>query len=121
MRTEQDDFVLEQRVRFGTLFDLYASILTERQRLSCELLLRDDLSISELAAELGTTRQGAHDLVRRSREHLEYIEANLHLLALRNKLDDIGQLIEAHRDELPPRFLEAIRRVEEAKEEPVDV
>jgi predicted DNA-binding protein YlxM (UPF0122 family) len=81
----EDDILLEQRVLFGELFDLYASLLTEKQRLACELMLKGDLSAAELGEELGMTRQGAHDLVRRSRDLLREIEGQLGLLGLRKR------------------------------------
>jgi predicted DNA-binding protein YlxM (UPF0122 family) len=81
----EDEVLLEQRVLFGELLDLYSSLLTEKQRLACELLLRGDLSTAELGEELGMTRQGAHDLVRRSRDYLYGIERELGLLGLRKR------------------------------------
>lgn len=102
MSSLRDYEYLEQRVRFGALFGLYSSLLTERQRLSCELMLREDLSIAELGEELGTTRQGAHDLIRRSRELLEEIERELGLCALRERLKALASLVEANQSKMPP-------------------
>lgn len=121
MRSEQDDFLLEQHIRFGGLFDLYAPILTEKQRASCELLLRADLSIAELAEELGMTRQGAHDLIRRSREQLENIESSLHLQELKERMDGLLRLVDAYRGELPQRFIDEMRALSLPKEESADV
>ena len=80
-----DDFLLERRVRFGALFDAYATLLSEKQRGACEMLLEGDLSVVELGDALGMTRQGAHDLLRRSRDRLEEIEEALGLLDLRER------------------------------------
>ena len=95
----EDDFLLEQRVLLGELFDLYASLLTEKQRQACELMLREDLSIAEMGMELGMTRQGAHDLVRRSRDFLRGIEGQLGLLGLRKRC---AALMELSRECDPP-------------------
>jgi predicted DNA-binding protein YlxM (UPF0122 family) len=94
-----DGILLEQRVLFGELLDLYASLLTPKQRLACELLLREDLSMSELGCELGMTRQGAHDLVRRSRDLLYEIEGELGLLGLHKRCE---ALVESSRVCEPP-------------------
>ncbi len=102
MSVLQDDFLLEQRVRFGELFDLYSSLLTEKQRISCELMLRGDLSVAELGEELGMTRQGAHDLIRRSRDLLEEIEGNLGLFAMKERQKALLDLVENNRSVLPP-------------------
>jgi predicted DNA-binding protein YlxM (UPF0122 family) len=104
-----DGVLLEQRVLFGELLDLYASLLTEKQRLACELLLREDLSMAELGAELGMTRQGAHDLVRRSRDLLYEIEGELGLLELRKRC---VALLEASGGCEPPLPDHIIARIE---------
>lgn len=98
--------LLEQRVRFGELFDLYSSLLTEKQRIACELLLRGDLSIAELAAELGMTRQGAHDLIKRSRDYMEEMERNLKLRDIRGKLESLSSII--IESDLPRPFLDRV-------------
>ena len=103
-----DDLLLEQRVRFCALFDAYAPILTEKQRATCEMMLRNDLSVSELAFELGVTRQGAHDLVRRTRDHLEKIEAGLGLKRLLDETDAVADVLKMYEDALPRDFLDAI-------------
>lgn len=117
----QDDLLLEQRVRFGELFDLYSSLLTEKQRLSCELMLRGDLSIAELGEELGMTRQGAHDLIRRSRELLEEIERNLGLCELKERHKTLIALIEERRLELPPDLAHEIMKLLAFEGESADV
>lgn len=117
----QDELLLEQRVRFGELFDLYSSLLTEKQRSSCESMLRGDLSIAELAGELGMTRQGAHDLIRRSRELLEEIERNLGLFRIKERLRDLIGLIEDNRSKLPPDLTEKMMKLLVFKEESADV
>lgn len=104
MTVLQDDFLLGRRVRFGELFDLYASLMTEKQRYACGLLLQGDLSLAELGEELGMTRQGAHDLIRRSRDILEEIERNLGLFAMKERHRALIGLIEANRSSLPPEL-----------------
>jgi predicted DNA-binding protein YlxM (UPF0122 family) len=104
----EDDFLLEQRVRFGELFDLYSSLLTEKQRVVCELLLGGDLSIAELGEELKMTRQGAYDLVRRSRDFLDGIERELGLRALRKRCEALLEQAIAHEPPLPAEFMAKI-------------
>ena len=110
-----DDLLLEQRVRFCELFDTYAPLLTEKQRATCEMMLRDDLSVSELADELGVTRQGVHDLIRRTRSHLEKIERDLGLKRLQEHRDAVAQIIEQHRHALPKNFLDALAGLDEPR------
>jgi len=104
-----DDFLLERRVRFGALFDSYATLLSEKQRGACEMLLEGDLSIVELAEALSMTRQGAHDLLRRSRERLEEIENALGLLDLRERYDALQCAIMEAGAALPPGFAQGLK------------
>lgn len=62
------------------LFDLYGDLLTEHQRNIYGALVNDDLSLSEIAADFGITRQGAQDLIKRTDKKLEDFESKLHLL-----------------------------------------
>lgn len=106
------DAILLERVRFGELFDAYSPILTEKQREVCELLLGEDLSVTELGETLGMSRQGAYDLARRSLERLDEIERSLGLLELLRAHESLVSLIEEKRDILPAEFLDRVRRFE---------
>jgi predicted DNA-binding protein YlxM (UPF0122 family) len=101
---------LVERVHFGELFDAYSDILTEKQREVCDLLLGGDLTVAELAVELGVSRQGAHDLVRRSRERLDEIEGALGLLELRKRYEALTGLIRENAAELPDEFMERVSK-----------
>ena len=57
------------------LFDYYGDMLTERQRMCLDLRYNQDLSLAEIAAELGVSRQGVHDNIIRAEAHLEKMEA----------------------------------------------
>jgi predicted DNA-binding protein YlxM (UPF0122 family) len=102
--------ILRERVRLGELFDVYAPLLTERQREICELLLGEDLSVAELGEALGMSRQGAYDLVRRSLERLGEIERSLGLLELKKAYESILSLIDENRNILPGKFLDGVPR-----------
>ena len=101
---------LVERVRFGELFDAYADILTEKQREICDLLLGGDLTVAELAVELGVSRQGAHDLVRRSRERLDEIEDALGLLELRKRYEVLAGTIRDNVSALPEEFIKSVSK-----------
>ena len=101
---------LVERVYFGELFDAYSDILTGKQREVCDLLIGGDLTVAELAVELGVTWQGAHDLVRRSRERLDEIEGALGLLELRKRYEALLGLIEENAAALPYEFMERVSK-----------
>jgi len=101
---------LVERVHFGELFDAYSDILTGKQREVCDLLLGGDLTVAELGVELGVSRQGAHDLVRRSRERLDEIEGALGLLDLRKRYETLVGLIEENAAALPYEFMQRVSK-----------
>jgi predicted DNA-binding protein YlxM (UPF0122 family) len=57
---------------------------------------------------MGMTRQGAHDLVRRSRDRLEDVERRLGLVKLRKSHDALLSAIREEETALPAGFLEKI-------------
>jgi predicted DNA-binding protein YlxM (UPF0122 family) len=84
-----DDGVrLERRVYVNVLYDLYAPLLTERQRKVYEMRYFSDLSFSEIAETLEITRQAAHILVNRIVERLLAFEQELGVVARLERLEN---------------------------------
>ena len=71
---------MEEFVKQTLLFDFYGDLLTEHQRRVYEDVVCGDLSFSEAAQDLGVSRQGVHDLVRRCDRQLQEYESKLHLV-----------------------------------------
>ena len=57
------------------LFDYYGDMLTDRQKMCLDLRYNQDLSLAEIADELGVSRQGVHDNITRAEVHLQKMEA----------------------------------------------
>lgn len=72
---------MEKRVDAALLLSFYGAMLTERQQEMLRLYYEDDLSLSEIAALLGVSRQGAHDAIRRGEQQLLHLEDKLGLRA----------------------------------------
>lgn len=72
---------LRGRERVSALADRYGALLSERQRAAVALYYGEDLSLAEVAARSGTSRQAVHDALRRAAAALEDLEARLGLLA----------------------------------------
>lgn len=72
---------LTSRERQVALFERYGALLTEHQREVLRLYLREDWSLSEIAARQETSRAAVHDLVRRAGHALEEHERRLGLLS----------------------------------------
>ncbi|WP_084002515.1 sigma factor-like helix-turn-helix DNA-binding protein [Cloacibacillus porcorum] len=99
---------LNQRVRDGLLLDNYGAQLTEKQRMACEMILMQDLSLSEAAEALGVSRQGVHDLITRAREHMEEYEKSFGLIARRQQME---QVLEENRERLPEDFYATFKKI----------
>ena len=61
------------------LLDCYGELMTDRQRDVAELYYNDDLSLSEIADDMGITRQGVRDLIKRAEGNLQTFEEKLGL------------------------------------------
>lgn len=75
------------------LFDFYGELLTQHQRSVYEEALYHDMSLGEIAEELGISRQGVHDLIRRCEKLLQGYESRLHLVERFSRAKDtVGQI-----------------------------
>ncbi|MCD8171563.1 MAG: YlxM family DNA-binding protein [Clostridiales bacterium] len=90
---------MEKIVEQGLLYDFYGELLTAHQSKVYEDVVFNDLSPSEIAGELGISRQGVHDLMKRCDKILEEYEAKLHLVAKFVKIRDMAREVEQLADE----------------------
>lgn len=63
------------------LLDFYGDMLTEKQRSFISYYYNEDLSLSEIAADEGITRQGVRDAIKRAEAQLISMEERLGLVA----------------------------------------
>ncbi len=89
---------MEKNVEISLLLSFYKNMLTERQADTVELYYNEDLSLSEVGAELGISRQGVRDNLKRSEAVLYDVESKLGLverfLAIKSKLSEIDEIID---------------------------
>ena len=71
----------EKNMRYCLLLDFYGEVLSENQREMMDLYYNEDFSLSEIADEIGITRQGVRDAVRRAEDSLDSLEDKLGLIA----------------------------------------
>lgn len=101
-------------MEYALLYDFYGTLLTEHQQKIYEDYVYQNFSIGEIAEEVGISRQGVHDLIKRCNRILTDYEEKLHLLAkfmeTREKVNRISQLIkESGKCGQEPLFLEIER------------
>jgi len=100
------------------LFDYYGDMLTERQRMCLDLRYNQDLSLAEIAEELGVSRQGVHDNITRAEAHLEKMEAKTgcvrRYLQGRDAVQTILASVTLLQDHADPAVRETASRIAEA-------
>ena len=75
----------EKSIRTGILLDFYGNLLTDKMRETCESYYNEDLSLAEITADTGISRQGVYDTLHRAEKQLEEYEERLGLLELFEK------------------------------------
>lgn len=70
---------MDKNIEISLLFDFYGQLLSQKQHRAVSLYYNDDLSLSEVAEDMGITRQGVRDLVKRSEAELYEYEQKLGL------------------------------------------
>lgn len=71
--------MFEKNLNIAYLLEFYGEVLPERKRTVMEYYYHDDLSLSEIAEEIGISRQGVRDIIKKSEEELFHYENTLHL------------------------------------------
>ena len=97
---------MEKLVEQALLFDFYGELLTDHQRQV------NDYSLSEVAADLGISRQGVYDMVKRSSRILQEYEEKLQLVqkfeSIKDKVHRIHQLTKQPQERVDGKTLEMI-------------
>ena len=106
---------MEKNVEVSLLFDFYGELLKPSCRQAIDLYYNEDLSLAEIAAQTGITRQGVHDLIRRCDRTLLGYEEKLGLIAkfqkTKEKVTEIHRLTEEFSRTRNQALIEAIGRI----------
>ena len=90
---------MEKIVEQGLLYDFYGELLTEHQKKIYEEAVYNDMSLSEIAEDIGISRQGVHDLIKRCDKILLDYESKLHLVEkftrIKESIREINQISES--------------------------
>ncbi len=102
--------------QIGLLIDFYGSLLSDRQRDIISLYYEEDLSLSEIAQDVGITRQGVRDCVKKAEAILTEAEEKLGLAQrfkeLSEKMDIIKEKLAGMEDEKLSPVIEMIESIE---------
>ncbi len=80
--------VFMKNLEISYLMDFYGNLLTEKQRDIMQLYYQEDLSLAEIAAEVGITRQGVRDNLVRAEKELLHFETALGLWSRFSRITD---------------------------------
>ena len=103
---------VEEILRQALLYDFYGELLTGHQKSVYEDVVLNDYSFSEVAENLGISRQGVHDMIRRCNRLLAGYEEKLHLVEkfvnLRAQVGQIQRIAKERADDPDMREIEAV-------------
>ena len=71
--------MFEKNLEIGVLLDFYGEVLSERKRTVLDYYYNNDLSLAEIAEEIGISRQGVRELIKKAGDELLFYEEKLGL------------------------------------------
>lgn len=71
---------MEKNITVSILLDIYGKILTDKQQDVLDLYFNENLSLSEIAEEVGITRQAVHDCISKGEKKLFNLEEKLGIM-----------------------------------------
>jgi len=80
---------IEERVKVAVLSKYYGKLLTERQQTILEMYVDNNLSLQEVSAELGISRQAVKDALDTAIDTLKATEEKLGIINRDQKIKDI--------------------------------
>ncbi len=102
--------MFEKDLSLALLYDVYSPLLSEKKREVFEAYYLSDLSLGEIAAETGTSRQAVRDLIARTGAELVSFEEKLSLVKKRKELGILCDALEKE-GKPEPRLLDKIREI----------
>ena len=74
------DNMFEKDLNKSILLDFYGDILSEHKREILEMYYNEDFSLSEIAEEVGISRQGVRNTIKKAENELSFLEEKLGLV-----------------------------------------
>jgi|GEM_PF-54928 len=91
---ERKAFAMSKNLRNTLLLDLYGMLLTDKQRETLEMYYENDLSLGEISAETGITRQGVMNCIKNAEARLTELEGQLGLVKRLSEMRDFLRELE---------------------------
>ncbi len=68
---------MSKDISFVYLFDFYKDMLTDKQAAAVDLYYNEDLSLAEISEQMGITRQGVRDNIKRAEQVMLNLESKI--------------------------------------------
>ncbi len=92
--------MFEKNLNVGYLLDFYGELLPERKRTVLEMYYNEDYSLAEIADEIGISRQGVRNIIKKTETELFFYEEKLRLakklLQVETHADALVDLVKQH-------------------------
>lgn len=89
-------------LKTAELLDIYGGLLNKKQRAALEQYYFDDLSLSEISENVGISRQGVNDLIKRAEAVLHSAEDSMGLYKAKadcaKLIEEIRQILDKRQD-----------------------
>ena len=112
---ERED--LKKKVDLAFLSAFYGGLLTEKQRRVLSLHCEEDLSLGEIADEVGISRQAVHETLTRAASRLTETEASLGVAArfrrMESGLEEALSALKSHDYTRAEQLLEELLTIEQ--------
>ena len=107
--------MIENRTEAGYLLDFYGPLLSERRRAVVDMYYNEDMSLSEIASEIGISRQGVRDIIVKASDELFTLESKLGMAGRFRKVSELAEKAEKLAEDTgDPELISAIRSIVKA-------
>ena len=102
--------MFEKNLELGYLLDFYGELLSERKRTVMDMYYNEDFSLAEIAGEIGISRQGVRDIIKKSEDELLFYEEKLGLAKKLKQVEETASQLQKMAGEysLPEQLKEKI-------------
>ncbi len=111
---------MKDNLNTSLLLDFYGRLLTEKQRDALHMYYNLDLSLGEIAEEIGVTRQGVRDTIKKGEERLLSLEEKIGMCSYSSlvsmELDKIESETEGMEKNKRERILESVAAIRSGME-----
>jgi len=102
---------IEEIFEYIGLYDIYGSLLTDKQRENFELYYLKNLSVVEIANEKAVSRQGVFDALEKAKKQLLFYEDKLHIIKhQRGRIDDLKRILDRYADKFDDEEYEKMKK-----------